>query len=143
MPEQSSAIILSRCDRCGYEASSEFLKRGMCQPCREWRDTAGRQTACYDTKDKSRTVLPAPPKVTRYITVRRALARAQATYGYIPRFIVTIIRQNTKRSGKMESLPLTKLPTKLHDEKTRRLLRLAENKQRSLSRSQGGSAPAP
>lgn len=139
---QSTAITLSRCDRCGYESSSAFIKRGMCQPCREWRDTSGPQTACADSKNKAKFV-PPPPKVTRYITVRRTLARAKSYYGYIPRFIVNIVRQNTKRSGKMESLPVTKLPWKLQSEKARRLLRLVENRERSSSRSRAGSAPAP
>jgi len=119
VPPHSSAITLSRCEKCGYEASTAYLVRGKCEPCRNWRDTSGPQTACADTKNKAKRV-PPPPKVIRFITVRRALARAKATYGYVPRFIVTIIRQNTKQSGSMESLPLTKLPVKLHGERGKR-----------------------
>jgi hypothetical protein len=122
---QSSVITLSRCDKCGYEASTAYLVRGRCQPCREWRDTSGPQVACADTHNKAKK-LPPTPTVVRYITVRKALARARAAYGYVPRFVTTIVRQNTKRSGAMESFPTTKLPTKLHSDKMRKLLRVKE-----------------
>lgn len=127
MNQSSLAVTLSRCDQCGFEASTEYLVRGKCEPCRKWKDTAGPKLACYDTKGGARK-LPPPPEVLRYITVRKALARARESYGYVPRFIVNIVRLNTKRSGSMEAFPVTKLPAKLHAKKVRNLLRAKEAK---------------
>lgn len=128
--------VLSRCEKCGFEAATEFLTSGLCGPCRDWK--WGPTESKYN-----KGTAPPPPKVTRTITVRRALARARNVYGYVPKFVVNIIRLNTRNSGSMESFPMTKLPGKLHDEKVRRLLRLAENKRQSSSRTQAGSKPAP
>ena len=112
MPPQSSAITLSRCDSCAYEASAAMLVGGLCYPCREWAESRGLAEEKRVIKPKAKPVKPKIRVKTRTITVREAMKRTKLCYGYIPRFVVNIIRARTKCSGKTERIPINALPKK-------------------------------